>query len=48
MKSSSSDLATLMKVLTNYFQIIQFIATFQIDIPKSATQAASTAGNPTA
>ncbi|CAD8145490.1 unnamed protein product [Paramecium pentaurelia] len=47
LKSSESDLAVLMKVLTNYFQIIQFIASFQISIPSSVKQTAKTGGNPT-
>ncbi|CAD8075924.1 unnamed protein product [Paramecium sonneborni] len=47
LKSSESDLAVLMKVLTNYFQIIQFIASFQITIPSTIKQTAKTGGNPT-
>ncbi|CAK68973.1 unnamed protein product (macronuclear) [Paramecium tetraurelia] len=47
LKSSESDLAVLMKVLTNYFQIIQFIGSFQISIPSSVKQTAKTGGNPT-
>ncbi|CAD8060673.1 unnamed protein product [Paramecium primaurelia] len=47
LKSSESNLAVLMKVLTNYFQIIQFIASFQISIPDLLKQTTKIGGNPT-
>ncbi|CAD8166475.1 unnamed protein product [Paramecium octaurelia] len=47
LKSSQSNLDVLMKVLTNYFQIIQFITSFQISIPSAIKQTTQAGGNPT-
>ncbi len=44
--TSSSNLAILMKTLTNYFQIISVITTFRLSLPSGVQGVAENLGNP--
>ncbi|CAD8213993.1 unnamed protein product [Paramecium octaurelia] len=44
---NANQLATLIKMLTNYFQIIQIVNQFQLVLPKGLTKTTDAAGNPT-
>jgi threonine synthase len=43
---NSSNLAILIKTLTNYFQIISAIPTFRIELPDSVKSVSENLGNP--
>ncbi|CAD8069965.1 unnamed protein product [Paramecium sonneborni] len=47
LQQHSSNLATIVQTLTNYFQIVQIVMTFQLQIPSGVQTATQTAGNPT-
>ncbi|CAD8083245.1 unnamed protein product [Paramecium sonneborni] len=47
LNQNANQLATLIKMLTNYFQIIQIINQFQLVLPKGLTKTTDAAGNPT-